>query len=64
MLPELDLVKDDVDRYFERKGYAAELDQDLNMTDILIDKAVFRMYDLTEDQIEIVEDAMMDSTED
>lgn len=62
ILPEFDDVQDDVDRYFERKRYVAELDEELAMTDALIDKAMYKMYDLTDEQMEIVEDAMAGSS--
>ncbi|WP_096394503.1 Eco57I restriction-modification methylase domain-containing protein [Halorubrum trapanicum] len=57
-LPDPDDVADDLDRYVETKARADELDAKIAETDRLIDEIVYDLYDLTEEEIEIVEAAV------
>ncbi|WP_434523196.1 TaqI-like C-terminal specificity domain-containing protein [Halorubrum sp. AS12] len=57
-LPDPDNVSDDIQRYIEVKQRAEELDGKIEKTDQLIDDIVYDLYDLTEDEIEIVEEAV------
>ncbi|MFY4816311.1 Eco57I restriction-modification methylase domain-containing protein, partial [Haloarcula sp. AONF1] len=57
-LPDPDDVADDLDRYVETKKRADELDAKIAETDRLIDEIVYDLYDLTEEEIEIVEEAV------
>lgn len=57
-LPDPDDVAADLERYVETRERAAELDEKIAETDRLIDEIVYDLYDLTEEEIEIVEDAV------
>jgi len=57
-LPDPDDVADDLRRYIETKERADELDEKIEKTDQLIDEIVYDLYDLTEEEIEIVEEAV------
>ncbi|WP_135365028.1 Eco57I restriction-modification methylase domain-containing protein [Halosimplex halophilum] len=57
-LPDPDDVADDLRRYIETKERADELDEKIERTDQLIDEIVYDLYDLTEEEIEIVEEAV------
>jgi hypothetical protein len=57
-LPDIDDVQDDLQRYIETKERANELDEKIEKTDQLIDEIVYDLYDLTEEEIEIVEEAV------
>ncbi len=59
-LPDPDDVADDLRRYIETKERAEELDKKIEKTDQLIDEIVYDLYDLTDDEIEIVEEAVAD----
>ena len=59
-LPDPDDAADDLDRYVETKKRADELDAKIAETDRLIDEIVYDLYDLTDDEIEIVEEAVAD----
>lgn len=59
-LPAPDDVKDDLKRYIETKKRADELDEKIEKTDQLIDEIVYDLYDLTDEEIEIVEEAVAD----
>lgn len=54
-LPDINDVKDDLERYIENKQHAEELDEKIKKIDRLIDEIVYDLYDLTEQEIEIVE---------
>ena len=54
-LPDLDRVQDDLRRFVEAKSTADELDRKIAFTDELIDQIVYRLYGLTDEEIEIVE---------
>jgi hypothetical protein len=60
MLPDIDDVVDDLERYIEVKGLAEELDEKIKKTDQLIDEIVYDLYDLTDEEVEIVESAVAD----
>jgi len=57
-LPDSDDVADDLRRYIETKERADELDERIKKTDQLIDEIVYDLYDLTDEEIEIVEEAV------
>ena len=57
-LPDPDDVVDDLERYTRTKARADELDAGIERTDRLIDEAVYELYDLTDEEIEIVERAV------
>jgi len=59
-LPDPDDVADDLERYVETVERAAELDAKIERTDALIDEIVYELYGLTDEEIEIVEDAVAD----
>jgi len=59
-LPDPDDVADDLKRYIETKERADELDEKIEKTDRLIDEIVYDLYDLTDEEIEIVEEAVQD----
>ena len=56
-LPDVDDVADDLENYLETKARAEELDEKIEKTDQLIDEIVYELYGLTEEEIEIVEEA-------
>lgn len=57
-LPDPDDVADGLERYLETKERAAELDEKIERTDELIDEIVYELYGLTDEEIEIVEEAV------
>ncbi|OYR55514.1 restriction endonuclease [Halorubrum sp. Ea1] len=57
-LPAVDDVADDLENYLETKERAEELDAKIEQTDQLIDEIVYELYGLTEEEIEIVEEAV------
>jgi hypothetical protein len=59
-LPALADVHDGLDTYREQVDRAAELDAQIERTDELIDEIVYDLYGLTDEEIEIVEDAVGD----
>jgi len=59
-LPDLDDVADDLQRYREAVERADELDEKIQRTDDLIDEIVYDLYGLTDEEIEIVENAVGD----
>jgi len=59
-LPELDDVRDGLENYLEVKERAEELDEQIERTDDLIDEIVYDLYGLTDEEIEIVEEAVGD----
>jgi len=59
-LPDPDDVADDLQRYREAVERAAELDEKIQRTDELIDEIVYDLYGLTDEEIEIVEEAVAD----
>jgi type II restriction/modification system DNA methylase subunit YeeA len=59
-LPKIDNVAEDLDRYIDVKERAEELDETIEKTDQLIDEIVYDLYDLTDEEVEIVESAVAD----
>ncbi|PSQ39440.1 restriction endonuclease [Halobacteriales archaeon QS_9_68_42] len=57
-LPDPDDVADDLQRYREAVERAEELDEKIRRTDDLIDEIVYDLYGLTDEEIEIVEEAV------
>ena len=57
-LPVLADVENGIERYVERRERAAELDEQIERTDELIDAIVYELYELTDEEIEIVEEAV------
>ncbi|QUO49202.1 restriction endonuclease [Halorubrum ruber] len=57
-LPDVDDVADDLANYLETKERAEELDAKIEQTDALIDEIVYELYGLTDEEIEIVEEAV------
>jgi hypothetical protein len=57
-LPKLDDVADGIERYEAATERAAELDERIERTDDLIDEIVYELYGLTDEEIEIVEEAV------
>jgi len=57
-LPDPDDVADDLERYRDAVERAAELDKKIQRTDDLIDEIVYDLYGLTDEEIEIVEEAV------
>ncbi|WP_181691047.1 Eco57I restriction-modification methylase domain-containing protein [Natronomonas sp. LN261] len=57
-LPDPDDVAGDLERYREAVERAAELDGKIQRTDDLIDAIVYDLYGLTDEEIEIVEEAV------
>jgi len=57
-LPDPDDVADDLERYREAVERAEELDEKIQRTDDLIDDIVYDLYGLTDEEIEIVEEAV------
>ena len=54
-LPDASDVGDDVDRFLDRKEEAAQLSAEISRCDDLIDRIVYQLYDLTDEQISQVE---------
>jgi type I restriction-modification system DNA methylase subunit len=57
-LPAVDDVRDGLESYIETKERAEELDEKIERTDDLIDQIVYELYGLTDEEIEIVENAV------
>jgi predicted DNA binding protein len=53
-------VADDLENYLKTKERAEELDAKIEQTDALIDEIVYELYGLTDEEIEIVEEAVDD----
>jgi len=56
-LPDVDDVADGLENYLETVERAEELDEKIAKTDALIDEIVYELYGLTDEEIEIVEEA-------
>jgi len=54
-LPDPSRVVDNLHRFIENRDEARELDRRIKCTDYLIDQIVYRLYDLTDAEIQIVE---------
>ncbi|RLM49884.1 Eco57I restriction-modification methylase domain-containing protein [Halorubrum sp. Atlit-28R] len=59
-LPDPDNVSDDLENYLQIVERGEELDEKIAKTDDLIDEIVYELYDLTDEEIEIVEEAVDD----
>jgi type II restriction/modification system DNA methylase subunit YeeA len=59
-LPALADIEDGLERYRETKESADELEEMIEKTDELIDQIVYRLYGLTDEEIEVVEEAVGD----
>jgi len=59
-LPALADVRDGLETYREQVARAAELDEQIERTDALIDEIVYDLYGLTDEEIAIVEEAVGD----
>ncbi|WP_415380708.1 Eco57I restriction-modification methylase domain-containing protein [Halosimplex sp. TS25] len=57
-LPEVSDVEDGLASYRETVGRAEELEREIGRTDELIDEIVYDLYGLTDEEIEIVEEAV------
>ena len=57
-LPDVDDVADDLENYLETKERAEELDAKIEQMEKLIDEIVYELYGLTDEEIEIVEEAV------
>jgi hypothetical protein len=57
-LPTVDDVQEGLENYLETKERAEELDEQIERTDDLIDEIVYELYELTDEEIEIVEEAV------
>jgi hypothetical protein len=57
-LPDFDEVAEDLARYREAVERAEELDEKIERTDDLIDEIVYDLYGLTDEEIEVVEEAV------
>jgi type I restriction-modification system DNA methylase subunit len=60
LLPETDRVREDVELFMERKEEAARLDDRIQNTDDLIDQIIYRLYQLTDEQMEQIETCLKD----
>ncbi|MDL0118800.1 TaqI-like C-terminal specificity domain-containing protein [Halobacterium salinarum] len=59
-LPNIDKVQTGLEQYIEVRERADELDKKIEKTDQLIDRIVYDLYGLTDEEIEIVESAVQD----
>ena len=59
-LPDPDDVADDLRRYADANARADELDATLAETDDLLNRIVYHLYDLTDDEVEVVESVVSD----
>jgi hypothetical protein len=57
-LPEPSDVEDELQKFIDQRDKADELQRKIDRTDILIDEIVYDLYDLTEEEIETVEEAI------
>lgn len=57
-LPAVDDVSDGLEGYTETKERAEELEEEIERTDDLIDEIVYELYGLTDEEVEIVEEAV------
>ena len=57
-LPAVKDVRDGIESYIETKARAEELEEKIERTDALIDEIVYELYGLTDEDIDIVEEAV------
>jgi len=60
ILPDINEVQTGLEQYIEIRERADELDEKIEKTDRLIDEIVYDLYGLTDEEIEIVEEAVQD----
>jgi type II restriction/modification system DNA methylase subunit YeeA len=59
-LPDLGEIKKGLQKYIQTKERADKLDEKIEEKDQLIDKIVYDLYDLTDEEIEVVEETVTD----
>ena len=59
-LPDPDDVAEDLRRYTELKERAGELDEQIQKNDQLINQIVYELYELTDDEIDVIESVVKD----
>nr|WP_217353069.1 restriction endonuclease [Haloprofundus sp. MHR1] len=59
-LPAVDDVRDGLERYLETKERVDELEAKIEKSDDLVGQIVYELYGLTEEEIEIIEEAVAD----
>ncbi|MCG1002041.1 MULTISPECIES: Eco57I restriction-modification methylase domain-containing protein [Halobacterium] len=59
-LPRVDDIREGLESYTETKERAEDLKEKIERTDDLIDKTVYNLYELTDEEIEIVEETFAD----
>jgi len=57
-VPDPDDVAEGLARYVDARERAEKLDEKIEKTDALIDEIVYELYGLTDEEIEIVEEAV------
>jgi hypothetical protein len=57
-LPSIELVEDDLHRYEQRRKRAEELDQKIAITTELINKSIYLLYELTEEEVTVIEETV------
>ncbi|MFC7130554.1 Eco57I restriction-modification methylase domain-containing protein [Haloferax chudinovii] len=57
-LPQVEDVRDGLENYLETMNRAEKLEEKIEQTDTLIDEIVYELYGLTEEDIEIIEEAV------
>lgn len=57
-LPDASDVEDDVERFLDRKQEAQKLNTEISRCDDLIDRIVYQLYDLSDEQVTQVEDRL------
>ena len=57
-MPAVKDVRDGIESYIETKARAEELEEKIERTDALIDEIVYELYGLTDEEIDIVEEAV------
>ena len=57
-LPAVDEVREGLESYVDTKARAEELEEKIERTDELIDEIVYELYGLTDEEIEIIEEAV------
>lgn len=58
VLPDFDRVADDYEPFLRNRQLADDLEERIGRTDAVIDKIVYELYGLDEDERELVEDAV------
>jgi len=60
ILPATSEIRDGLEKYVSQKREADELDEQISRTNILIDQIIYDLFELSEEEIEIVEEAVRD----